>query len=197
LRNILLSFMVIGVAAALVSGATFAPFTDSGAATRVVTIGAVTLLFDGEDSAETPLPFDVDLQPYCPDNLAPGDSCSATVTIANPQNSNSLAAVMSAPVATITSVTINGLPAPDCSADDWLLTAVIADTNEGESNTLFPPGDAHELLVQVTLLAGSGTGFSLLDEGCQGATANVTVTVQIEQSPDPHSTDDTDPPGGG
>ena len=81
LKSVLLSVLTVGAMAAVVGGATFAPFTSTDSATGSVTAGKVSIDVNEAGLGGT-LAFTVGLD--CPVGpLAPGDSCTASVHVEN------------------------------------------------------------------------------------------------------------------
>jgi predicted ribosomally synthesized peptide with SipW-like signal peptide len=79
-RNILVSLMIIGAVAALVSGATFATFTDSATVTDTITTGTVNISLDAESDSDTGT-FSWDPCTQSPLNVGSLEPCESTVEI--------------------------------------------------------------------------------------------------------------------
>jgi hypothetical protein len=109
--------------------------------------------------------------------VAPGEVCTASFQV---ENTGTLAALISlgTPTVEITEVET------ECTAADWMAEAVTTDNNSG-SITKFPAGDIQTVTVTFQLKLEA-------DNECQDTSAEVSVTVLVEQNTaTPHSTDDT------
>ena len=168
-RSILLSLLVIGTAVGLIAGAgTFASFTDTDNDKGTVTAGNVEIEVAGFGT----LDFDVPVA-SCPSPMAPGDECTAEVNV---QNMGTLPVTLSDPVVDVTAVTGGE---DTCTAADWT-TGFTAYGYEGtglelSTTTGDPNDDGADFTVTVKLNDAA-------QEGCQGATAEVTVTVTATNS---------------
>jgi predicted ribosomally synthesized peptide with SipW-like signal peptide len=72
-RSILISLMIIGAVAAMISGATFSAFTDSDDVTGTLTTGNVTVSVGNSDS--------FNFSPSCTDPIGSYDVCTSTVAV--------------------------------------------------------------------------------------------------------------------
>ncbi len=162
-RSILMSLVVIGaVVALLAGGATFAPFTDSDSDKGEVTAGNVEIEVLGTGT----LTFDAPVV-SCPSPMAPGDTCTASVQV---QNTGDLTVTLSDPSHSITNVSGGE---GTCDAGDW--TTATANLSYTPDVTNVAPGGVKTFNAKVTLDSDA-------QEGCQGATAEVTVEVTATSS---------------
>ena len=163
-RSMLLSVTVIGaVLAVFATASTFAAFTTSDSDSGTVTAGDVEIDVHGTDNPG--LVFN-DPIASCPSPMAPGDSCTATVTV---ENIGSLPVQLIPDPPTASVVTSESLVPAGCTDGDWSAVASFFD------DAFLDPGDIANFTVTVTLDA-------LANNGCQGETATVTVTVDAEST---------------
>lgn len=187
-RSLLFIVMAIGFVAAYVGGATFAPFTAETVATGNATAG--TLSVD-----DPTLTLSWTSATLC-GNLAPhpsegeGDVCEGTASFSN---SGTLAGVIvddngedPGVGLAISNVQVTG--GNLCTADDWSIEAFSEDTNNLQSDSLFPEDDTHNMKVYIYLIDTNDDDINR----CQGASVSFDVTVSIQQASDPHSTSDVD-----
>jgi predicted ribosomally synthesized peptide with SipW-like signal peptide len=170
-RSILLSGLIIGAVLSIVAGAgTFATFTDSATGTQTLNSGTVDVLVDGTASDN----FTINMTgPGCPSDMAFGDSCSWTATV---ENDGSLSFTTAYTIVEVEStdphdcwtVTYTGLPAGDAEG--------------GDADADHDPGDSHSTTLTATLDNPGGGD----DNICQGATDDITLTIDATQSPSPH-----------
>jgi spore coat-associated protein N len=174
-RSILLSVLIIGAVAALVGAGSWAAFTDSGTASGTVTAGTVDIKLNGSDTAS--LTFSS--APGCPNAMAPGDSCTATVTVTNGNSSLALDYTIGTPTVT-----------PSNSSCTSFSASVTSPTDTAGDPGHMPAGapDSETFDVTVTLASSAGNE-------CQGASATVSVPVNATQDiANPHDADDTHGP---
>lgn len=165
-KSMMLSFATIGAVLSLFTAATtFAAFTASDTETGSVTAGTVTINLDGDDlSGGTSLLFDAPAL-SCPSPMAPGNACTADVTVTNTGTVPvTLALAAGSPSLTV----VDSVAPAGCAAGDWTVTAA------GLAPSL-TPGGSDTFTVVVTLLIGAVNG-------CQGETANVSLTVEATNS---------------
>jgi predicted ribosomally synthesized peptide with SipW-like signal peptide len=153
-RSILLSIMIIGAVAALVSGATFAVFSDSGTASGQVSTGNVVLYLNGDNPGVVDFSLGSD---GCPANLGYGDGCYSDLEI---MNNGSLDG-------TISELSVSDQYSSCFTSTLLDFDSVPFDLASGDSVT-------GEVVVEVT-------GDS---PGCQALTETVTVTATLDQVDD-------------
>lgn len=165
MRKILISMLTIGaVVSALVTAATFAPFTDEGSGSGTVTAGTISV----DVNAASGGTFTFEPTATC-ENMAPGDDCTASVTITN---SGSLSATY---VVTV-SQTDNSCFSSSLSNEAGLESG---DLEPGDLHSDHDAGDSHTGTLTTTLDDDAGNE-------CQDAPNTVTVTVAATQSGSPH-----------
>ncbi|HLF99259.1 MAG TPA: SipW-dependent-type signal peptide-containing protein [Acidimicrobiia bacterium] len=167
MRRILLSVLLtLATLASLVTGATYAPFSDIDTAVGGVQAGSVDVVLNSEADDEVELEY---AGPHC-GNLAHGESCGAPLAV---RNAGSLSIVF-------TNVVVDDQH-PECFSS-------VLDTRsallQGEQS---PAGDPHSDHNANDVHAGTLT--TTLDgdaDECQGRTNTVLVTIRAQQSPSPH-----------
>lgn len=163
LRRILLSLvMMTGAIGAVVRGATFAPFTDSGEGGGAVRAGTVNVILNEDTDDEVVLQY---TGPFC-DNLAWGESCDASLTV---RNAGSLS---------VTYLVLVGDDNPDCFTST-LSGLPSGDAEPDDSHADHDPGDSHTATL-TTVLDGD-------QESCQGAQNEAAVFIRARQSNSPHN----------
>ena len=165
-RTVFFSVAIIAGALSLVAAtSTLAAFTAEDSDTGTVTAGTVSLSVEGAGAPGLVfLPGALD----CPDPMAPGDSCVASVTVTN---TGSLSVTLAAATATVTDVSVGG-----CTANTDFTASAGAYTFESpgdsilSSTTADAADDSATYEVTVTLIADPA-------DACQGATATVSTTA--------------------
>ena len=169
-RSIFNSMLVIAaVTTVAVSGGTFAPITDQATGSGNVAGGDVDVAINGvSDGDSATIVFSTE---ECTE-MAPGHTCTSdTLTISNP-------GTLSANWA----ITI----ADDEALDADCFQATMADQaalQAGDGGDDHDPADSHNTTLQVTMNEDGNP--SDINE-CQGATAEITLTVDATQSATPH-----------
>ncbi len=159
-RTTLLSLVTICATVALfATGATFAVWSGSGSATGLVTASAVTIVVDG--SPGPGLTFATGAG--CSGAMSQGEVCTETVKVTN--TGTATVTLTNPPVAAVTNVTDEVAPG-GCTnvAGNWSAVA------DGLSTATLAPLAFTTFDVTVTLGASA-------NNGCQGETATITVTV--------------------
>ena len=164
-RSILVSLMIIGAVAALVSGATFSVFTDTETATGTITAGNVDVNLDGAAT----LVFDPTVD--CGAVIGSTTVCTEIITV------NYIGTLLAS-----LGMTLDWTPtaAPECFAVDldWLGASTDSDSDSGKGGALAVADTTAEsgtvtVTVQIDPLL---TGVDLDD--CQNATTGtMTLTV--------------------
>lgn len=166
-RSMLLSVTMIGaVLAVFAAASTFAAFTSSDTDSGTVTAGTATIRLQGTAATPGEITFGPGAA-GCPVNLAPGNSCVATVTVTN---EGSLAVVLTPdPTTDIDVSTTDTVDPAGCTPADWSASAgTFVDPN-------LDPGESTTFELTVTLDGAA-------NNGCQGETATVEVTVAAESA---------------
>jgi predicted ribosomally synthesized peptide with SipW-like signal peptide len=157
-RSILLSLLVIGAVAAMVSGASFSVFSDTESASGTVTAGTVQV-----DLTPTGTGSLVWSGAGCPSPLGSGDTCTANVAV---NYAGNLAATFAMTLGAVESepgcYTVSGTWDPD------------------------PPGGSTTPLPIASTAAADGTvAITVTLSGpnsCQGDTVDVTLTVTATET---------------
>lgn len=159
-RSILMSIAVIGAAITLVAGGgAFSPFTGGDSDTGTVTAGDADININGTAGNTGEVNFTTGAN--CPGPLVPGNTCTATVTV---NNTGTLDLTLSAPVVDVTAISGN--------EGSCILTNFVATTTGvyTPSNVVVASTGSATVPVSVELIPGA-------EQGCQGATATVSVSV--------------------
>ncbi len=162
-RSILISVLVIGAVLAIVAGVgTYATFTDTDSSSGDVKAGTVDISANAE-GPDTDLAFTTGSL-SCPDNLAIGDACTADVTVTN---NGSLAVDYTGSAGEIETAPNGGSDCFSVALDATLTSGALAASGSATGT------------VTVTLDNPGDPGF---DNKCQGASDDVTVTIDAVQS---------------
>jgi len=170
-RSILLSMLTIGAVAAMVTGASFAGFTDTQSGSGAVTAGTVTL--DGVDT------FDINFPgASCPGPMGVGDICTTGVLGVSGGYALTYTGNLDAHVALSLATVESAHAGAACFT-------VIGTAKESGVTGLFtlpiPPGYTDPLGFPVvggeTITVWVTANLSRDSNECQGVTATVTVTA--------------------
>ena len=156
-RSILLSLMIIGAVAAMISGATFSAFTDSDDATGTLTTGNVNVTLGNSESFS--------FSPSCTNPIGSDDICTSTVAVTY-GGTNSLPASLALDLAfnNPESCFVVGLSWSGGGSDS------------GASPQQVPVASAASGTATVTVQVNNSLNQTALN-GCQDETITLTLTV--------------------
>jgi predicted ribosomally synthesized peptide with SipW-like signal peptide len=156
-RSILFSLMVIGAIAAVVSAGSYAAFTDDATATGSISAATIDVLLNGDSDDDVTATFALN-------NLLPGESTTATVSVKNNGNRD-------IHVTTSSSVTETADPGSDCSASPTVDSVTFTDSATDDHSGNVHIADGVTETATITISLGSGVGNE-----CQGNSWDVVVT---------------------
>jgi predicted ribosomally synthesized peptide with SipW-like signal peptide len=154
-RSILLSMVVIGAIAAMVTAGAFSAFSDTATGTGTITAATIDVIVDGDADDDVVLTFS-------PQNLLPGESSSDSFSVLN--NGNRDVHLVATPVV---SGGTGGCPNGNLTPVVFSITDTPTDDHGG--NIHIADGSTETGTVTATLVAGA-------PEACQGVTFTITVT---------------------
>lgn len=162
MRRALASLAIIALGLGVVAiGGMYAPFTDTGADSGDVTAGDISIRLNTVKGVNEVV---WDIPPCVSDNMAPGDVCSASLTVRNDGS-------------VWLEYTVSAI---ETACFDVSFTGPFDTSNGGDGNTpgTLPGGntEAETISATVTLVD---------DDSCQGATASVGISVSATSIPTP------------